>query len=210
MRLEVASTNPGKIRDFVEAAQGHLIFNHPIEIEALAGLDDIPPPAEDGATFMANATAKALYYSRQRPGPLVLADDSGLEVDALDGEPGVRSARFADDHGYDLHSGATADERNNALLISMILKKPFSPRTARYRCLLALARDGVVLAIADGTVEGRIVTMPRGTRGFGYDPLFYLPELDQTMAQLDPTVRLGLSHRGRALQRLLKQPIRPM
>jgi XTP/dITP diphosphohydrolase len=159
---------------------------------------------------MANATAKAIYYSQQRPGRLVLADDSGLEVDALDGEPGVRSARFADDHGYALDSGATLDERNNSLLISLIRKKPFAPHTARYRCVLALAREGTVLAIADGTVEGRIATMPRGTRGFGYDPLFYLPELDQTMGQLDPTTRLSVSHRGRALQNLLKQPIRLM
>jgi XTP/dITP diphosphohydrolase len=210
MRIDVASTNPGKLRDFAQAAAGHLLFKHPIQIEPLPGLDEIPAPAEDGATFMANAIAKAVYYSRLRPGRLVLADDSGLEVDALDGQPGVRSARFADDMGYDLDSRATIDERNNALLISMILRKPFEPHTARYRCVLALARSGEVLAIADGTVEGRIQTQPRGTGGFGYDPLFYLPEKDQTMAQLYPATRFSFSHRGRALRKLLEQPIAPL
>lgn len=207
MRLDVATTNPGKLRDFAHAAEGHMLFSHPVQIEPLAGMEDIPPPAEDGATFMANAIAKGVYYSRQRPGRLVLADDSGLEVDALKGQPGVRSARFADDRGYALNSNATIDERNNSLLISLIQRELFAPRTARYRCVLALARDGEVLAIANGTVEGRIVTMPRGDRGFGYDPLFYIPELDQTMGQLDPVTRLSVSHRGRALQNLLKGPI---
>ncbi|MDP9050602.1 MAG: non-canonical purine NTP pyrophosphatase [Acidobacteriota bacterium] len=207
MRIEVASTNPGKLRDFAYAAQGLLLFSNPVEIEPLVGIEDIPAPAEIGRTFMANATAKAVYYSKLRAGPLVLADDSGIEVDALDGLPGVRSARFADDHGYALDSSATTDERNNALLISMILKKTFSPRTARYRCGLALARNGVVLGVAEGTVEGRIVTMPRGDRGFGYDPIFLIPEMDQTMGQLEPAVRIGLSHRGRALQALLRQKL---
>lgn len=207
MRLDVATTNPGKLRDFAHAAEGHLLFQHPVEIEPLAGIEDIPAPAEDGTTFSANAIIKAVYYSSLRPGRLVLADDSGLEVDALKSQPGVRSARFADDSGYAMDSGATVDERNNALLVKLILQQPFAPRTARYRCVLALARDGQVLAVADGTVEGRIVTMPRGERGFGYDPLFYLPELDQTMAQIDPTTRLSVSHRGRALKKLLTQPI---
>jgi XTP/dITP diphosphohydrolase len=207
MRIEVASTNAGKLRDFAYATQGLLLFNNPVEIEPFVGLEGIPAPAEIGRTFMANATAKAVYYSKLRAGPLVLADDSGLEVDALDGLPGVRSARFADDHGYALDSKATTDERNNALLISMILKKPFSPRTARYHCGLALARDGVVLGVAEGKVEGRIVTMPRGDRGFGYDPIFLIPEMEQTMGQLEPATRIGLSHRGRALQALLKQKL---
>jgi XTP/dITP diphosphohydrolase len=204
MRLSVASTNPGKLRDFAHAAEGHLLLGHPVEIGPLHGLADIPAPAEDELTFAANAVAKALYYSEKAPGRLVLADDSGLEVDALEGQPGARSARFADDAGYDLHSGAKIDERNNALLVSLMVQRPFEPHTARYHCALALARDGEVLAIAEGTVEGRIVTTPRGTRGFGYDPLFYVPEFDMTMAELDPERRLSVSHRGRALRTLLE------
>lgn len=204
MRLYVASTNPGKLRDFARAAEGHLFGGGPIQIEPLPGLADLPAPPEDEPTFAANARAKAVYYSRLAPGLLVVADDSGLEVDALNGQPGVRSARYADDLGFDLHSGAKIDDRNNALLISQIVQLPFEPQTARYHCVLALARDGEVVAMADGAVEGRIVTEPRGEGGFGYDPLFFLPGLGKTMAELDPGTRLSLSHRGRALRSLLE------
>jgi XTP/dITP diphosphohydrolase len=205
MRVFVATTNPGKLRDFMHAAAGHLLGGAAIHIEPLPGLADLPTPPEDQPTFSANAIAKALYYSRLAPGRLVLADDSGLEVDALDGKPGVRSARYADDQGYDLLSGATIDDRNNALLVSMMARVPFEPHTARYHCVLALARDGEVLAIAEGTVEGRITISPRGSHGFGYDPLFLIPELDRTMAELDPATRLSLSHRGRALRSMLER-----
>jgi XTP/dITP diphosphohydrolase len=204
MRLYVATTNPGKLRDFAHAAEGHLLGGRPIEIEPLPGLADLAAPPEDEPTFDANARAKAVYYSRGAPGLLVIADDSGLEVDALNGLPGVRSARYADDLGYDLKSGARIDERNNALLISQMVRFPFEPRTARYHCVLALARDGEVLATADGSVEGRILITPRGEGGFGYDPLFFLPELERTMAELDPGTRLSLSHRGRALRSLME------
>lgn len=205
MRLYVATTNSGKLRDFAHAAEGHLLGGLAIQIEPLPGLADLPAPPEDEPTFAANARAKAIYYSRFAPGLLVIADDSGLEVDALNGLPGVRSARYADDLGYDLHSGAKIDERNNALLISQMVQLPFEPRTARYHCVLALARDGDVRATADGAVEGHIVTAPRGQAGFGYDPLFFLPELGRTMAELDPATRLSLSHRGRALRKLLER-----
>jgi len=204
MHLYAATTNPGKLLDFAHAAKGHLLGGQPIDIEPLPGLDEIAAPPEDGATFLANAVSKAIYYSLKRPGQRVLADDSGLEVDALKGQPGVRSARFADDMGYDPDSGAPVDERNNAVLLSQMARVPFAPRTARYRCVLALARNGEVLAIAEGAVEGRITTPARGRGGFGYDPLFYLPELDQTMAELYPATRLGVSHRGRALRKLLE------
>jgi XTP/dITP diphosphohydrolase len=203
MRLYVATTNSGKLRDFAYAAEGHLLRGVPIEIEPLPGIRDLLTPPEDEPTFAANACAKAVYYSRRAPGLLVVADDSGLEVDALIGQPGVRSARYADDLGYELDSGAKVDDRNNALVISQMVQLPFEPRTARYHCVLALARDGDVLATADGTVEGCIVTEPRGEGGFGYDPLFFLPELGKTMAELDPGMRLSLSHRGRALRSLL-------
>lgn len=205
MHLYVATTNPGKLRDFAHAPEGHLLGGVPIQIEPLQGLADLPAPPEDGPTFEANARAKAIYYSRLVPGLPVVADDSGLEVDALSGQPGVRSARYADDLGYGLQSGAKLDERNNALLISQMLQLPFEPRTARYHCVLALARDGEVLATAEGAVEGRILTVPQGEGGFGYDPLFLLPELGKTMAEIDPGTRLALSHRGRALRSLLER-----
>lgn len=203
MRLYVATTNPGKLRDFAHAAAGHLLGGMPIEIEPLPGIDDVPAPPEEGATFAANARAKAEYYSRLSPELLVLADDSGLEVDALGGRPGVRSARWADDAGYDPLCGAKADDRNNALLVAEMAQRPLEPHTARYHCVLALARGGQVLVTADGTLEGQIRIAPRGELGFGYDPHFYLPELDKTMAELDPATRLDFSHRGRALRRLL-------
>lgn len=205
MRLYAATSNPGKLRDFAYAADGHLLGGIPVQIEPLAGLAGMAAPPEDEPTFAANACAKAVYYSRLAPGLLVLADDSGLEVDALGGQPGIRSARFADDSGYDLHSGAEIDERNNALLVSLMGQRPLEPHSARYRCVLALARDAEVLATADGAVEGQILTVPRGEGGFGYDPLFYLPELGRTMAELDPATRLSLSHRGRALRSLLER-----
>ena len=204
MRLYVATSNPGKLRDFAHASEGHLFGGGPIQIEPLPGLEDVPAPPEDGPTFAANARVKAVYYSRLAPGLLVVADDSGLEVDALNGQPGVRSARYADDLGYGVDTGGKIDDRNNALLISQMAGLPSERQTARYRCVLALARDGEVVATADGSVEGRVVTELRGQGGFGYDPLFFLPELGKTMAELDPGTRLSLSHRGRALRKLLE------
>ncbi|HEY4010443.1 MAG TPA: non-canonical purine NTP pyrophosphatase [Acidobacteriaceae bacterium] len=195
--IYVASSNAGKLRDFAVAAA---VFG--AEIAVLPGLNDIPAPEEDGATFEANARLKAEAYSRARPELLVLADDSGLEVDALGGTPGVRSARYADDAGFDLIDSENADGRNNLYLIEQ-LRGRVRPWTARYRCVLALARDGVTLLTADGAVEGEIEAEPRGTGGFGYDPLFRLPELNKTMAEIDLETKQRLSHRGRALAALL-------
>jgi XTP/dITP diphosphohydrolase len=197
--LYAASSNAGKLRDFAAAAA---VFG--VEIAALPGVREIAAPAEDGATFEANARLKAEAYSRARPGLLVLADDSGLEVDALDGEPGVRSARYADDAGFDVIDSEDADERNNLYLLEQLRGHP-RPWTARYRCVLALARDGVTLLTAAGAVEGEILGEPHGTGGFGYDPLFWLPELGKTMAEIDLETKQRLSHRGRALQALLLQ-----
>jgi XTP/dITP diphosphohydrolase len=209
MRLYVATSNAGKLRDFAYAAEGHLLNGQSIQIEPLPNLAGIAAPPEDAPTFEANARAKALYYAAHAPGELVLADDSGLEVDALDGEPGVRSARYADDHNFDLHSGARTDDRNNALLLDRLMwTSAWASRIARYRCALALARctgdQAEIVATADGTLEGEILRAPRGTAGFGYDPLFLIPDLNQTMAELDPTTRLRYSHRGRALRTLLQ------
>jgi XTP/dITP diphosphohydrolase len=197
--LYAASSNAGKLRDFAAAA---VVFG--VELAVLPGLREIPAPEEDGATFEANARLKAEEYSRARPGLLVLADDSGLEVDALAGAPGVRSARYADDAGFDLTDSEDADGRNNLYLLEQ-LRGHARPWTARYRCVLALARDGVTLLTASGAVEGEITREPHGMGGFGYDPLFWLPELGKTMAEIDLETKQRLSHRGRALHALLER-----
>jgi XTP/dITP diphosphohydrolase len=200
LRLYAATTSQGKLRDFRTAAQAHSIA-----IDSLPGLANLPPPEENGATFAANATLKAVYYSRFAPGELVLADDSGLEVDALDGAPGVRSARFAADSGWvdSPDANDNTDVWNNIVLLQRLAGVPLERRTARYRCVLVAARDGQALHTAEGAVEGLILDAPRGAGGFGYDPLFYLPALDRTMAEIDLETKLSLSHRGRAIAALL-------
>jgi XTP/dITP diphosphohydrolase len=202
MTLYVATSNPGKLRDFDTADTLH------IPIAPLPNLVTIQPPPEDEPTFEANAISKARYYSNHAPGEIVIADDSGLEVDALHGHPGVRSARFADDHNF--HPPATReplslDQRNNFYLISLLTGIPLTQRSARYHCVLAAARNGHILAIGHGAVEGEILTEPRGTGGFGYDPLFYLPTHHRTMAELDLATKLTLSHRGRAFRALIEE-----
>jgi XTP/dITP diphosphohydrolase len=203
--LHAATTNPGKLRDFSVAAD-----DSGIVIEALPDLQTIPAPHEDRPTFAGNARLKAEYYSRiaaeRGHSLLVLADDSGLEVDALQGEPGVRSARFAEDAGYappPAYPAATIDECNNLYLLQRM--EGVAQRAARYHCVLALARAGEVLATADGAVEGEVLTAPRGRGGFGYDPLFYLPALGRTMAEISLEQKHTLSHRGRAFRALLPQ-----
>jgi XTP/dITP diphosphohydrolase len=200
LRLFAATTSAGKLRDFRTAAQ-----THDLEILPLPGLDAIEPPEENGATFTSNATLKAIYYSHFAPGELVMADDSGLEVDALDGAPGVRSARFAADNGLvdSPDANDNTDVWNNMLLLQRMANVPLGLRTGRYRCVLVAARDGEAVRTAEGTVEGVILDAPRGTGGFGYDPLFYLSELDRSMAEIDLEAKLALSHRGKALRALL-------
>ncbi|NYF89095.1 non-canonical purine NTP pyrophosphatase [Tunturiibacter empetritectus] len=203
MNLFAATTNPGKLRDFAATASPQ------ITLAPLPNLKQIHAPAEDEPTFEGNARLKAIYYSHHAPGEIVIADDSGLEVDALHGAPGVRSARYADDHNFsptDLPDNAphTPDERNNLYLLSNLTGIPLTERSARYHCVLAAARDGQILAIGHGAVEGEILTTPRGTDGFGYDPLFYLPAQNKTMAELETTFKLTFSHRGRAFAALLK------
>jgi XTP/dITP diphosphohydrolase len=201
LRLFAATTSQGKLRDFRVAAQ-----THGFDLDSLPGLASIPAPEEDGATFAANAALKAAYYSRFAPGQLVLADDSGLEVDALGGAPGVRSARFAADSGLvdSPDANDNTDVWNNIVLIQRLAGVPQAQRTARYRCVLVAARDGEALHTAEGAVAGLILDEPRGTGGFGYDPLFYLPSLDRTMAEIDLETKLSLSHRGRAIEALLR------
>ena len=204
--LHVATTNPGKLRDFEVAAKPHA---GDVVFARLPRMEMIEPPAEDCATFEENARIKAIEYSRHAPGTIVLADDSGLEVDALRGAPGVRSARYAADAGFAPAPNGRADDDtcNNALLMENMRDVPSVRRTARYRCVLAAARDGECIAVAHGTVEGTILESPRGSGGFGYDPLFYLPELHQTMAEISLEEKYKISHRGHALRRLLTQLI---
>ena len=200
LRLYAATTSQGKLRDFRTAATAHSVA-----IEPMPDLDSIAAPVEDGATFAANATLKAVYYSRFAPGELVLADDSGLEVDALSGAPGVRSARFAADCGLvdSPDANDNTDVWNNMVLLQRLAGVPGPRRTARYRCVLVVARNGQPLHTAEGTVDGLVLEAPRGTGGFGYDPLFFLPQLDSTMAEIDLETKLSLSHRGRAFAALL-------
>ena len=205
MLLYAATSNPGKLREFAISAS-----THDIETLALPRLKEIPEPVEDAPTFMGNAELKARAYSLTLPGALAFADDSGLEVDALGGDPGVRSARYADDaepvslmsQNRDMgHSNR--DERNNALLLQNLGANP--NRAARFVCALALARDGEILLRAEGTVEGEILRTPRGTDGFGYDPLFLVPALGLTFAEMPREQKWELSHRGRAFRALLAE-----
>ena len=198
MILYIATSNPGKLRDFAVATKE---LN--VKLQPLPGLSRIPAPVEASPTFDGNARAKAAYYSSYAADEIVIADDSGLEVGALGGEPGVRSARYAADAGFALDKTVSADERNNLYLLSRLNAVPAEKRGARYRCVLAAARNGVSLFTGEGAVEGEILTAPRGEGGFGYDPLFYLPSLEQTMAEIDLTTKQSLSHRGRALRNLL-------
>jgi XTP/dITP diphosphohydrolase len=201
--LYVASSNPGKLRDFAEAAKGH---SNGVTLHPLPGLETIPPPEENGGTFEENAITKAIAYSLHDVDFTVLADDSGLEVDALDGAPGVHSARYAALAGFDPdpHGQLTPDERNNRLLLVNLQGVPPGRRVARYRCVLAAARNGRCVALGPGTVEGTILETPRGHGGFGYDPLFQIEGSRLTMAEIGLGEKLKISHRGRALRNLLE------
>jgi XTP/dITP diphosphohydrolase len=198
MHLYLATTNVGKLRDFGFA------LTPGVTLTPLPGIEALPVPVEDAETFEGNARIKASAYSLAAPGLLVLADDSGLEVDALAGAPGVRSARYGEDRGFTTNRPLPVDQRNNLCLLDALASTREAERTGRYRCVLALARDGEVLATAAGTVEGEILAVPRGAGGFGYDPLFYLPDEGLTMAEIPAEERNRFSHRGRALRELLR------
>lgn len=191
MILRCATTNPGKLREFNLAA-GHFGFSD-IHIEALPNLKLLPVPVEDGATFESNAAKKAVHYSAFSAEP-VFADDSGLEVDALNGEPGVYSARYAG-------AGAT-DEANNRLLIQKL--RGVKDRSARFVCVIALARRGELLATFSGAVQGAIVDEASGPNGFGYDPHFFHPPFGCTFGAASNESKMSVSHRGQALLKLLE------
>ncbi|MGZ4844361.1 MAG: RdgB/HAM1 family non-canonical purine NTP pyrophosphatase [Candidatus Angelobacter sp.] len=205
-KIYLATSNPGKVREFREAAQALAL-----PLDQLPGIAGLPPAIEDGATFEQNARIKAEYYSRFAPGELVLAEDSGLAVDALNGAPGVHSARYA----AVLHSGAPSDENsddqaNNSALISQLERLGGDQHGGKYVCVIALARDGQTLATFIGEAHGELLTIPRGTQGFGYDPLFYFPALGKTFAELSLEQKREHSHRGKAFRQFLdwylKQP----
>jgi XTP/dITP diphosphohydrolase len=197
-RILIATSNPGKIRDFAGAAS---VYG--IEVEPLPNFSSLASVIEDGATFEANARKKAEAYSRHAAGELVIADDSGLEVDALGGAPGVHSARYAADEPHAAETN-TDDDANNAKLVREIRRVPSEKRTGRFVCWIAAAREGKTLEVFNGKAEGIIIEQARGSNGFGYDPLFYFPGIGKTFAELAPEEKAKYSHRGAAFRAFLE------
>jgi len=190
LRLVVASRNSKKIREI-----GALLVPHGIEVVGISGFPDVPEVVEDGASFAQNAAKKAAETAR-RISQWVLGEDSGLEVAALKGAPGIYSARFSG-------PGAT-DESNNAKLMDELASVPEERRKARYVCNVAVADpQGTIRLQLEAACHGRITAEARGTNGFGYDPYFLIPEYHRTFGEMSPCVKQRLSHRGRALERLL-------
>lgn len=188
-KLILATGNAGKARE-LRALMAHL----PVEILTLKDLDDLPPIIEDGDSFEANAAIKAELIARHTGLPTI-ADDSGLCVDALDGAPGIYSARFA--------GAAHDDAKNNALLLERLAGIPYEKRTAHFVCVIAMVRPGEAPVFSRGEVQGHILEAPRGEGGFGYDPLFFVDELGQGMAELSAEAKNKISHRGRAYAKAL-------
>ncbi len=189
MKLLIATNNRHKIQEYQQ-----IFADLPLEITFPAQENLALDPEETGDTFAENAIIKAKAFA-QAGGLLTLADDSGLEVDALGGEPGVYSARYGRT-GKDDHTA-----RYRLVLEKLAaLNLPAENRAARFRCVIAIAAPDGTIELAEGSVEGQIARAPAGENGFGYDPVFFLPEFGQTMAQLDPALKNSISHRGRAAQ----------
>ncbi|MFQ5413321.1 MAG: RdgB/HAM1 family non-canonical purine NTP pyrophosphatase [Phycisphaerae bacterium] len=188
----IATNNPHKAAEV--RAMLHGLDALGVRFAAPADFPGIEPPVEDADTFDGNARIKAVHYARHA-GCWALADDSGLEVDALGGAPGVRSARYADRPGD--------DAANNRKLIAELAGVPPDRRTARFRCVVALAAGPDILATATGVVHGVIVDEPAGNNGFGYDPHFFVPDCGMTAAQMSPDRKNRISHRGRAIRAML-------
>jgi XTP/dITP diphosphohydrolase len=197
-RVLIATSNAGKLRDFAGAAS---VLG--IEIASLPGFASLPLAIEDGVTFEENARKKAAYYSRFAGGEIVLADDSGLEVDALGGAPGVHSARYAAEEPHKADSN-TDDDQNNARLLQELSGVPAKKRTGRFVCVIAAACDGEILGVFYGKAEGLILDTPRGTNGFGYDPLFFFPQIQKTFAELTAQEKSAYSHRGTAFREFMQ------
>ena len=193
--VNVATSNAGKLRDFQGAAAA---FG--VEVRGLRDFSSITPAIEDGTTFAENAKKKAAHYSQAAPGELVIADDSGLEVDTLGGAPGVHSARYAA-----VGDENASDEANNQKLLRELEGVPDKKRGAQFVCVIAAARDGMGLPrVFTGSVRGMILGEPRGAKGFGYDPLFLLPEIGMTFAELPAEEKAQHSHRGLAFRKFLE------
>ena len=192
MRIYACSSNAGKLKDFAAAA--HQAGLQDLSIEPLPNIKSIPAPEETGSTFEHNAVLKALYYSGFTS-ELVLADDSGLAVDALHGAPGVLSARYA--------GPEATDQENNSLLLRDLSAS--AHREARFICVLALAQHHQLLGTQRGVVEGCVLFSPRGHNGFGYDPLFWYPPLKRSFGELSPQEKFAVSHRGNAIRALWRE-----
>jgi len=192
VRLLIATMNRGKVREFRE-----ILGQEGVEWDDLTAHEGVAVAEETGPTFVANACQKAAHYARLLK-TYAVADDSGLEVDALDGGPGVHSARWAE-----MHDAGYGDGDNNALLLGQIEKVADERRTARFVCVLAVAdAEGRIIMTASDSVEGRVIREARGSNGFGYDPLFFVEEYGRTMAELSGDEKHRISHRGKALRRL--------
>jgi XTP/dITP diphosphohydrolase len=194
MKLLIATGNPGKVKEFREMlGAGRFAWSDLSKQRKVVSVE------ETGATFRANACLKASGYAQQFD-TWALADDSGLEVDALGGKPGVFSARWAE-----INNAGKGDAENNALLLKQLKDVPDEKRTARFVCVLALADPkGKIILTARDTVEGRIIHEPRGSNGFGYDPLFLMADSGKTTAELEPAQKHAISHRGKALRHMKK------
>ena len=199
VRILIATSNPGKVRDFQGAAS-----NLGVIVEPVPGFDQMPPAIETGSTFEENARIKAEHYSRLAPGETVLADDSGLSVDALNGAPGVHSARYAALLRGDTSHDNSDDEENNRVLIAQLEKLPQDRRTGKFVCVIAAARDGQTIDTFRGEAPGQLLTAPRGRNGFGYDPLFFFPAIGKTFAELTAQEKARYSHRGAAFRQALE------
>jgi XTP/dITP diphosphohydrolase len=195
-RIYVASSNKGKLADFAAAAR-----EHGVDVCPLPGIDKIAAPEETGATFEENARLKADYYSPHAGGEILIADDSGLTVDVLGGEPGVRSARYAEDAGIVTNH---PDVANNQLLLERTASVPDSQRQCAFVCSIAAARDGKTVRVFNADAHGILLRAPQGSNGFGYDPLFYFPELRKSFAEISREEKLRVSHRGKAFRLFLE------
>ncbi len=196
-RILIATSNPGKLRDFAGAAASHGVI-----VEALPNFSSLPMVVEDGKTFEENARKKAEQYSLAAAGELVLADDSGIEIDALQGAPGVHSARYA---AVDPRQAGdnTDDQANNERVLRELKGVPAEKRGGRFVCVIVAARDGQALASFRGVAEGMILDHLRGGNGFGYDPMFYFPSIRKTFAELSAEEKAQYSHRGAAFRKAL-------
>ena len=192
MKILVATTNPGKLKEISE------MLDFDIEWKSLSDFPNIKEAEEDGETFAENARKKALGYAKQT-GLWTLADDSGLVIDALDGAPGVKSARFS---GEKEKNRTLLDHKNMQKVLTLLKDVPTEKRTARFVCCLCLACPEKVLIETEGKLEGIIAEKEAGTSGFGYDPVFFVPQLKKTVAQLASAEKNNISHRGQAIKKL--------